>query len=235
MIAKSSKNKIRLLVIEDNRILREGIIAILRQHRDIKIIAGSEKNENTILNIHKLKPNIILLDLGLRSQSSLALVQKVKNEFSESKVIVMDLVPVQADVMQFVQAGASGFILKNATLDEFLMTIRAVAEGVKILPPQLKDSLFMRIVEYAIKSGKTKLIDAVKMTKQEKEILSLISDGNTNKIISRKMKVTEYNVKSHIHNILEKLALRTRIEQSKYVPGNGTANKFSESISIIHK
>ena len=235
MKVKSIKNKIRLLVIEDNRILREGIFAILKLHRDIEIISETGKSDNTILEIHKLKPDVILLDLGLRSQSSLVLVGKVKKEFPESKVIVMDLVPVQADVMQFVQAGASGFILKNATLDEFLMTIRAVAEGVKVLPPQLKDSLFMRIVEYAIKSGKTKLIGAVKMTKQEKAILLLISNGNTNKIISQKMKVTEYNVKSHIHNILEKLALRTRIEQSNYVPDNGATKNFSESISIIHK
>ena len=109
---KSKINKIRLLVIEDNRILRDGIISILKMNRDIKIIAGSGKNADTILKIHKLKPNIILLDLGLRSRNSLTLVEKVKKEFPDSKVIVMDLVPVQADIIQFVKAGASGFILK---------------------------------------------------------------------------------------------------------------------------
>ena len=232
---KSKINKIRLLVVEDNRILRDGIISILKMHRDIKIIAGSGKSADTILKIHKLKPNIILLDLGLRSRNSLLLVEKIKNEFPDSKVIVMDLVPVQADIIQFVKAGASGFILKNATLDEFLTTIRAVAEGVKVLPPQQKDSLFMHIIEHAIKSGKTKLIDAVKMTKQEKEILALISDGNTNKIISKKINVTEYSVKSNVHNILEKLALRTRMEQSNYIPVNGATKTFSENISIINK
>ena len=222
-------------MIEDNRILRDGIISILKMNRDIKIIAGSGKNADTILKIHKLKPNIILLDLGLRSRNSLTLVEKVKKEFPDSKVIVMDLVPVQADIIQFVKAGASGFILKNATLDEFITTIRAVAEGVKVLPPQQNDSLFMHIIEHAIKSGNTKLIDAVKMTKQEKEILVLISDGNTNKIISKKINITEYSVKSNVHNILEKLALRTRMEQSNYIPVNGAAKTFSESISIINK
>jgi len=73
------------------------------------------------------------------------------------------------------------------------------------------------------------------MTKQEKEILVLISDGNTNKIISKKINVTEYSVKSNVHNILEKLALRTRMEQSNYIPVNGAAKTFSESISIINK
>ena len=117
---KIKKEKIKLLVIEDNLVLREGIISMLKPHRDIRIIAESGNSENTILKIHELKPNVILLDLGLRSQNSLVLVEMVKREFPDSKVIVMDLVPVQADILQFVKAGASGFILKNATLEEFL-------------------------------------------------------------------------------------------------------------------
>ncbi|HEY5123781.1 MAG TPA: response regulator transcription factor [Ignavibacteria bacterium] len=232
---KKYKTKIRLLVIEDNRILREGIMSILKSHRDISIIGESGKSKNTILKIHKHKPNVILLDLGLRSQNSLGLVERVKKEFPDSKVIVMDLVPVQADIIQFVKAGASGFLLKNTTLDEFLATIRAVAEGVKVLPPHLNDSLFTQIIEFAVKSGKTKLINAVKMTKREIEILALISDGFTNKKMAQKLHISDYSVKSHIHNILEKLALRTRIEQSNKITGIGTMKAFSESISMFDK
>ncbi|HEY5535913.1 MAG TPA: response regulator transcription factor [Ignavibacteria bacterium] len=227
--------KIRLLVIEDNRVLREGIVSILKPHRDISIIAESGKSENTILKIHKHKPNVILLDLGLRSQNSLILVERVKKEFPDSKVIVMDLVPVQADIIQFVKAGASGFLLKNTTLDEFLATIRAVAEGVKVLPPHLNDSLFTQIIEFAIKSGKTKLINAVKMTKREIEILTLIGDGFTNKKMAQKLHMSDYSVKSHIHNILEKLALRTRIEQSNKIAGTGSIKAFTDSISMFEK
>ena len=147
----------------------------------------------------------------------------------------MDLVPVQADILQFVKAGASGFILKDASLDEFLNTIRAVAEGVKVLPSRLNDSVFTQIIEYAVKSGKTKLVNAVKLTKREKEILELISTGLTNKIIARRLHVSEYSVKSQIHNILEKLALRTRIESKNFIPGMRALKVFSESISIINK
>jgi DNA-binding NarL/FixJ family response regulator len=232
---KKNKAKIRLLVIEDNRVLREGIISILKSHHDISIIAESGKNENTILKIHELKPNVILLDIGLRSQNSLSVVEIVKKEFPDSKVIVMDLVPVHADILRFVKAGASGFILKNATLDEFLATIRSVAEGVKVLPSHLNESLFTQIIEYAIKSGKAKLVNAVRMTKREKDIIILVSDGFTNNNIAQKLQITEYSVKSHIHNILEKLALRTRLEPTNSVPGISTFKAFSKSISIINK
>lgn len=233
MINKTAK--IRLLLIEDNKILREGIISILKPHRDIKIISESGKCGNTILDIHKLRPNVILLDLGLRSRNSLGVVEMFRKEFPGSKVIVMDLVPVQADVIQFVKAGASGFILKDASPDEFLTTIRAVAEGVKVLPPRLDDSLFTQIIEHAVKSGKTKLVNAIKLTKREKEILGFISKGITNKLIAQKLHVSEYSVKSHIHNILEKLALRTRIETSDFMPVMRTLKVISKNISIINK
>jgi two-component system, NarL family, response regulator DegU len=232
---ENKKGKIRLLVIEDNRILREGIIAMLKPHKDINIIAESETNENTILKIQKLKPDVILLDLGLRNRSSLELVGMVKREFKESKIIVMDLVPVQADILQFVKAGASGFILKSATIEEFLTTIRAVAEGEKVLPPYIKDSVFTQIIEYAIKSGKTKLIDSVKMSKKEKEIINLICDGITNNTIAQELHMSDNNVKSHIHNILEKLALRARLEPSKKNTGLNMFKTFSENISLINK
>lgn len=232
---KIKRTKIRLLVIEDNRILREGIISILKPQRDIKVIAESGKSHDTIKKLHELKPNVILLDLGLRSQNSLKLVEVVKKEFPDSKVIIMDLVPVQSDILRFVNAGASGFILKNATRDELLTTIRAVAEGVKVLPSNLYDSLFNQIIDYAVKSGKTKLTSAVKITKQEKEIIILVSDGYTNYKIAQKLHISEHSVNSHIHNILEKLTLRTRIEPSKSVPDLRILKAFSDSISIINK
>ncbi len=229
------KEKIRLLVIEDNRILREGIISMLKSNKEIKLIAESGKSADTLLKIHKLKPNVILLDLGLRSQNSLVLVEKVKKEFPESKVIVMDLVPVEADILQFVKAGATGFILKNATLEDFVTTIVAVAEGVKVLPENSEDSLFTKIIEFAIKGGKPKLLGAVKLTKREKEVLSQISEGTTNKLIAKKLKMTEYSVKSHEHNIVEKLVLRNRLAYLNFVPGIGTFKAFSENISMINK
>jgi len=147
---------IRLLLVEDDPLLRDGILALLKRQKDIQVVAASGNKENTILKIHSLKPNVVLLDLGLRSQSSLQVVKMVKKEFPASKVIVMDIAPVPADIKQFVKAGASGFILRDVTVDEFLRTIRAVAEGEKILPPLLPESLFAQIVEYALKSGKVK-------------------------------------------------------------------------------
>lgn len=227
-------NKIRLLLIEDNRLLRDGIAEMLKGHRDIEIVAASGNGENSILKIHKLKPNVILLDLGLRSQNSLYVVEIVKKEFPQAKVVVMDLVPAQGDVLQFVKAGASGFILKDATLDDFLATLRSVAEGGKVLPPILSGSLFSQIIEHAVDGGKTDVNKAIRMTKREREIIGLLSDGLSNKEMGRRLHIATYTVKSHVHNIMEKLALHTRLEVANYAYADGTLMKeIARSISII--
>jgi len=208
---------------------------MLKGHRDIKVVAASGNGENSILKIHELKPNVILLDLGLRNQNSLHVVEMVKKEFPQAKVIVMDLAPAQGDVLQFVKAGASGFILKDATVDDFLATIRSVAEGEKVLPPVLNGSLFSQIIELAIEGGKTNLNKVIRMTKREQEVIKLVSDGLTNKEIAKELRIATYTIKSHVHNIMEKLALHTRLEVANYAYTDGTlTNEIAKSISMIN-
>jgi len=146
----------------------------------------------------------------------------------------MDLAPVQADILQYVKAGANGFILKDASLNEFLITIRTVAEGSTVLPPLLVDSLFSQIVDHAVREGKTKLKEAVRMTAREREVIVLLGEGLTNKEIAQKIHVSTYTVKSHIHNIMEKLALHTRLEIANYSYTGETLKTVAKSISTIN-
>ncbi len=226
--------KIRLLLIEDNRLLRDGILSIVKSQKDIVVISASGDGKSTLFKIKQLKPNIVLLDLGLRSQNSLHVVEIVKKDFPQAKIIVMDLAPVQADILQYVKAGANGFILKDSSLKDFLITIRSVAEGSTVLPPVLVDSLFSQIIDYAVKEDKSKLKEAVKMTKREREVIILLGEGKSNKEIAQKIHVSTYTVKSHIHNIMEKLALHTRLEIANYSYSGETLKTIAKSISTIN-
>ncbi len=213
----NSLKKIQILLIEDNRLLRDGISAMLKKQSDMHVVATVGNGENILLMLGKHKPNIILLDLGLRNQNSLQIVKLTKLNFPEIKIIVMDLIPLQADVFQFVQEGVSGFILKDANIAEFFKTIRSVYHGLKILPPHLTGSLFSQIVEHAINVVKPSVIsESVRMTKRERQVIELIADGSSNKEIAQKLHLSTYTVKSHVHNILEKLALNTRVQIAKH-------------------
>lgn len=220
-------SKIRVLLIEDNRLLRDGIKAMLNEQEDIKAVS-STGNGDAFEKAEKYKPHVVLLDLGLRSQSSLKVVEHIKKKFPTTEIVVMDLIPVHSEIVEFVKAGVSGFILKDATLNDFLHTIRSVVKGAKVLPPSLTDSLFSHIVEHAVQAGKVdQLIESVRMTKREQEVIDLIALGRSNKEIATDLNIAVHTVKSHVHNILEKLALHTRLELASFAHGKSIISKDS--------
>ncbi|MBI4535562.1 MAG: response regulator transcription factor [Ignavibacteriae bacterium] len=207
--------KIHILLIEDNRLLREGLTVMLREQPDLKVVA-SRGNSDAVLRARRLKPTVILLDLGLRSQNSLHLLGLLKKNAPDAKVIGMDLVPVQEELVQYVQAGVSGFVLKDATFNDFIRTIRSVAKGANVLPHSLTGSLFSQIVEHATRKRKGNPFASVRMTSREREVIALIAEGLSNKEIARRLHLATDTVKSHVHNILEKLALHTRLEIARF-------------------
>jgi len=230
------KNKIRILLVEDNRLLREGISALLKKQSDMNVVSTVGNGENILALIGKLKPSIVLLDLGLRSQNSLETVKLVRTNFQETKIIVMDLVPLQTDVFEFVQAGVSGFMLKDISVTEFLKTIRSVYQGARVLPPNLTSSLFSQIVEHAINGSKPSVIvESVRMTKRERQVIELIADGSTNKEIAQKLHLSHYTIKSHVHNILEKLALNTRVQIAKHAHLSNSYKTAIDTTSLINE
>lgn len=226
--------KIRLLIIEDNRLLREGLVAVLKKQPDMTVVESVGNGENIMTIIRKYRPEVMLLDLGLRSRNSLNLVKQVNKKYGQTKIIVMDLIPSQADVLEFIQVGVSGFILKDATLEDFLKTIRSVNKGLQVLPSNLTGSLFSQIVEHALNTAGSFMIDdSVRMTKREKQVIELIADGFTNKEIAQQLHLSTYTVKSHVHNVLEKLALNTRVQIAKYLHDSKKINPASDDVSLF--
>jgi DNA-binding NarL/FixJ family response regulator len=214
------KRKIKIFLIEDNRLLRDGIKAIINKQEDLKIVAATGGNHDTLERIATLKPQVVLMDLGLRGENGLRVVATLSKDYPNIKVIGMGLLPSQSDIVEFVEAGAVGFVLKDATIEEILETIRAVVRGTKILPPILTGSLFNHVVEHSIAKGKGNLVEAVRMTKREREIIALITEALSNKEIALRLNLSTYTVKSHIHNILEKMALHSRLEIATRSLGN---------------
>jgi DNA-binding NarL/FixJ family response regulator len=204
--------KIKIFLIEDNRLLREGTTTLLNEQTDI-VAVSSAGNKIAYAKAKKLKPDIVLLDIGLKAQNSLTIVGSIKKQFPKAHIIVLDLIPTRADVMEFVKAGVAGFLLKDSTFPDFLHTIRSVANGVKILPKTIVDSVFSQIIDRAIKGGKmAQVVEAVKLNKQEIDVIGLMAKGNSVSEISIKLKTSVIIIKSMIRNIVDKLSLQMRLE-----------------------
>ncbi len=206
-------SKIGVILIDDNRILREGITEIIEQQPDIKMMAALRKSETTLTKICDLKPDVLLLGFSLTDHKSLELIQSLKKNCPETKVIIMDVIPLQSGIVTFIKSGVSGFLLKDASTNDFLNTIRLVADSEKVLPTNLTGSLFSQIVDTEVTQlERSKLIQKVRMTKRELEMILLIADGMTNKDIAQKLHLSNYKVQRHVHNILQKMVLNTRIQ-----------------------
>jgi len=223
--------KIRILLIEDNRILRDGIAAIINGQKDFTVDAVSNGGHGVITRARRMKPHVVLLDLGLESQNSLEIVATLKKEFPGIKIIGMGFAPAQSDIMECVQAGADGFILKDAKVEDVIYTIRAVAAGKTVLPNTMTASLFFQVAEHAFLKGKRSLSGATRMTQREKEIIALIAEGISNKQIAKKINIATFTVKSHVHNILEKLALHSRLQIAMHTREEETSKHRSDLLS----
>ena len=214
--------KNRILIIEDNRVLRDGLVAMLNGQPDMHVVATIGSGNNILLRTRQSKPHLILLDMGLKDYNELSIVEIVRKHVPDAKVIGMGFILSQSDIVEFVESGASGFILKDATVNEFLATVRSVLRGEKILPPSLTGSLFTHIIELALKNRKGKQTSTVRMTKREREIIVQIADGLSNKEIAQKLNIATHTVKSHVHNIMEKLALHSRLQIAKFIRGENS-------------
>jgi DNA-binding NarL/FixJ family response regulator len=205
---------ITVAIIEDNRLVREGMTDMLNELPDVRVVLAATSFEAELLK--ETNPRVVLLDVGLQDRNSLRLAETVKKEMADSRVIVMDLLPVHEEIAEFVNAGVAGFILKDATFEDFIGTIRSVAEGVQVLPARMTGTLFSQIAQVAVKRGRTASLDGVRMTQREREVIGLIAVGLSNKEIAQRLNIATDTVKSHVRNVMDKLALHSRLQIAAY-------------------
>jgi len=229
-------NKIRLLLIEDNRILRESIAAMFKKRADMHVVGNIGSGENIMQSISDHKPDILLIDIILANQNSLELVKLIREQFQEIKLIVMDVLLTQSNISEYIEKGVAGFILKDADTARFVKTILKVNRELKFLPPPLTGSLFSQIVKNAISGSNSSVVDkSTRMTKRELGVMDLVAEGFTNKEIAQELKLSKYTVKSHVHNILAKLSLSTRVQIAKYAYQSESQKSSPKTTSLLEE
>jgi DNA-binding NarL/FixJ family response regulator len=211
---------ISVALIEDNRLVRQGISALLQELPDLEVVA--ERASGDTSRLKGVNPDVVLLDLGLRNGDSLQVAKNVMAQFPQSKIIMMDLLPVQEEIVEFIHVGVAGFIMKDATLEDLVSTIRSVAQGANVLPPPMTSTLFSQIARDAVARGQPEALASVRMTPRERDVINLIAEGLSNKEIAGRLHIATHTVKSHVRNIMEKLTLHTRLQIAAFAHKGGT-------------
>jgi DNA-binding NarL/FixJ family response regulator len=211
---------ITVAIVDDNRLVREALAAMLGRLPDVQVVAAASANAEVL---DRETPDVLLLDAGLGDEDSLNVAAAIAKRRSGTKVVIMDLMPTNEDIVQFVNAGVAGFVLKDATFDEFVATIRAVAAGDKVLPPRMTETLFSQIALGGDARGRERVLEDVRMTRREREVIELIGEGLSNKEIAQRLNIAAHTVKSHVRNVMEKLALHTRLQIAAFARRDGSA------------
>jgi DNA-binding NarL/FixJ family response regulator len=209
---------ITVAILEDDRLVREGMTDMLNDLPDVEVVLAA-----TGLETGRLKaanPHVVLVDSDLQNAHSLHVAKAMKHEMMDSRVIVMDL-PAHGDIADFVNAGVAGFVRQDATFDDLVGTIRTVAIPARVPSPRVSGSLFSQIADMAAQRGRAVRTDTTRVTPREREVIALISAGMSNKEIAKQLNIAAETVKTHVRNIMDKLALHTRLQIAAYAHRRG--------------
>lgn len=228
VLVVEAKRPIALVLIDDNRLLREGLAAMIHGQPGFKVLVASADVDEALTKVRDANPDVVLVDFGLADHDSLSLTATVHQEVPAAKVIVMGLLPLQEDVADYVRAGAAGFIMKDASFEDFFSTIRAVAGGTVVLPPALTTSLFAQIARNVVNPKQEQVLESVRLTTREHQVIDLLGEGLSNKEIAARLHIAVHTVKSHVHNVLEKLALHSRLEVAAFTHARAKGRQSAE-------
>jgi two-component system, NarL family, response regulator LiaR len=209
-------DKIRVLIVEDQAIVREGLAAILSYQSDIEVVGQAKDGIEAVEMLDGAKPDVILLDLVMPRQDGLTTIPILKEKLPGVHILVLTSFADNDRVYQAIKFGAQGYMLKDATHTQLLQGIRDVAQGLSTLYP----SIAMRVIR-ELNNPNDQVYATEPLTPRELQTLRLISSGLSNQEISQKLFVQESTVAKNVSNILDKLHLANRTQAALYAVRKG--------------
>lgn len=208
---------IKVLIADDHTIFRSGLNLLLSSEPNIEVVGEAADGASAIEIVDSLRPDLVLMDIGMPGLSGIEATRKIKERNPETKILVLTMHRTDEYFFQMLEAGASGYILKAAETSELIDAVRIVARGDVFLYP----TMAQRLVQQFLSQSATTPTGSPKLTPREKEILKLIADGYTNKEIAERLVVSPSTIHSHRTNLMQKINLNTRHELVRYARRHG--------------
>ncbi|TPF19106.1 response regulator [Priestia megaterium] len=209
--------KIKILIADDHHVVRKGLVFFLQTQPDLEIVGEASNGEEAIKLATSLEPHIVLMDLSMPVLNGIEATRELKKQAPHIQVMILTSFSDQDHVIPALEAGASGYQLKESDPDELVAAIRKLMNGENQLHPKVTTHLLTRLTKSSEK--KVNFIDH--LTKREKDVLKEIAKGKSNKEIGAALHITEKTVKTHVSNILSKLGVQDRTQAALYAVQHG--------------
>ena len=210
---------IRVLVVDDHTVVREGLCALIEEWPEFEVVGQAGDGDHAVRQARALRPDVILMDLVMPHKDGVAAIAEIKDEDPTVRILVLTSFSEDRKAFEAVKAGALGYVLKDSSSDELIQAIRDVYQGELALQP----SLALRVIR---ELGRPSSLPPAEepLTDREEGVLKLVAQGLSNQEIGNRLGISERTVRSHVSNFLEKLHLANRTQAALYALREGLAS-----------
>lgn len=196
-----------IMLVDDHPMMRRGMRQLLEMEDDLKVIAEANHGQEALEMLKEHHPELILLDNNMPQMNGLETLKKLRQSGFSGRVLLFTVSDAEEDVRAALRHGADGYLLKDMEPEQLIQQVRDALNGDLVVSPTLT-----RVLAQALRDPQPAQSHAVDLTDRERQVLKMIAGGNSNKMIGRKLGITEGTVKVHVKNLLHKLGLRSRVE-----------------------
>jgi len=218
-----SNEMYRVVIAEDHTLFRQGIMALLSLEPEFEVVGEAADGYQAIQSAKELKPDLILLDISMPRVDGMAAIKEIKRVCPEAKILILTVHKTEEHVLETLKSGASGYVLKDASHEEFLLAMKSVLQGKRYLSPDIS----ARVVDGYLNGRKTAEPNSLSeiLTPRERQVLKLVGEGYKNKEIADFLCISVKTVAKHRANIMNKLDLHSASELTAYAMKRGLVER----------
>ncbi len=214
MTDQIEQRPLRLLVVDDHEVVRQGLVALLDRREHFQVVAEAGTAAEAVEMARKFEPDLVVMDVRLPDGSGIEACREIRQEFPNTRVVILTSYPDEEAVLSAIIAGASGYLLKQIRSRDLVSALESVGRGESLLDPAVTEKVLDRVRRIA--TG-TYTDEMAQLTQQEQKILLLVAEGKTNKEIAQEVFLSDKTVKNYVSSILSKLNLERRAQAAAFV------------------
>jgi two-component system NarL family response regulator len=211
---RAAGDPVRVVLVDDQELFRRGLTMLLGVEDDIEVVGEAGDGVSAVELVAATAPDVVLLDVRMPKRSGLQACIRIKELVPSTKIVMLTVSDEEGDLYEAVKNGASGYLLKDSSIDEVAQAIRVVAEGQSLISPSMAAKLIDEFKEMS--RSERDQVPTPRLTERELEVLRLVAKGLNNREAAKELYISENTVKNHVRNILEKLQLHSRMEAVMY-------------------
>jgi len=207
---------IRVALADDQQLIRGGFRSLLEAEPDIEVVGEAGDGGDALAMAQEKMPDVVLMDVRMPGRGGIDATEKIKEAMPHVKILMLTVSDEEADLFDALKAGASGYLLKDTSIEEVADAVRKVSRDESLISPSMANKLVSEFTSMVKRADEKQSVPQPRLTDREMEVLKLVAKGRNNRDIAKELFISENTVKNHIRNILEKLHLHSRMEAVVY-------------------